>query len=68
MDIIAHCRAMAAFCRQHAQFENEDTAFWIDEAKEWDNLIAEYSIRKLAIQPGPIAKGGDPFTTAWYAS
>jgi hypothetical protein len=41
MDKIVHCRAMASFCRQHAQFENEDTCFWIDGAKEWDNLITE---------------------------
>jgi hypothetical protein len=44
---MAHCRAMAAFCRQHAQFENENSSFWIEEAKEWDGLITEYS--KVAI-------------------
>ena len=45
MDMIAHCRAMAVFCRQHAQFENEDSTFWMVEAREWDSLIAEYSDR-----------------------
>jgi hypothetical protein len=33
---------MMAFCRQRAQFENEDASFWIEEAKEWDNWIARY--------------------------
>jgi hypothetical protein len=44
MNMIAHCRAMAAVCRQHAQFENENTSFWLEEAEEWGNLIAQYSI------------------------
>jgi hypothetical protein len=46
MDMISHCRAMAAFCRQHAKSENEESSFWIEEAEEWDSLIAEYSIRR----------------------
>jgi hypothetical protein len=37
MDMLAHCRAMAAFCRQRAAFEGEDDAFWIREAEEWTN-------------------------------
>jgi hypothetical protein len=28
-DVLAHCRAMAAFCRQRVAFENENDAFWI---------------------------------------
>jgi hypothetical protein len=39
MDMLAHCRAMAAFCRQRARFEDENDAFWIGEAEEWDKLI-----------------------------
>jgi hypothetical protein len=42
MDTLARWRGMMAFCRQRAQFENEDTSFWIEEAKEWDNWIARY--------------------------
>ncbi len=41
MDMFAHCRAMAAFCRQRARFESENNAFWIREADEWDKLISE---------------------------
>ena len=52
MDIMAHCRAMAAFCRQHAQFENENSSFWIEEAKEWDGLITEYSKAGIARDSG----------------
>ena len=37
MDMLAHSRAMAAFCRQCAGFEDENDAFWIGEAEEWIN-------------------------------
>jgi hypothetical protein len=43
MDVLAYCRAMAAFCRQHAELENEGRSFWIKEAEEWDRLIVEHS-------------------------
>ena len=43
MDMLAHCRAMAAFCRQRAKFEDENSLFWISEADEWDRLISEYA-------------------------
>jgi hypothetical protein len=43
MDVLAHCRAMAAFCRQRVAFENENDAFWLSEAEEWHKLISEYS-------------------------
>jgi hypothetical protein len=56
MNMIAHCRAMAAFCRQRAQFENEDTSFWTKEAEEWDNLIAQYSIRQPPSIPAKLSK------------
>jgi hypothetical protein len=51
MDMLAHCCAMAAFCRQRAQFENENASFWIEEAEEWDNLIAQSSIRQSTSVP-----------------
>jgi hypothetical protein len=50
MDVLAHCRAMAAFCRQRATFENENDAFWIREATEWDKLIYEYTSPQFQIQ------------------
>jgi hypothetical protein len=43
MDMFAHCRAMAAFCRPRARFEGENNEFWIREAEEWDKLIFEYA-------------------------
>jgi hypothetical protein len=67
MDMLAHCRAMAAFCRQHAEFE-KNTSFWIEEAKEWDNLIVQYSTRQSPIRTGQTDKANDPFTTASHAS
>ena len=42
MDALAHCRAMAAFCRQRAMFHNEDDGFWIREAAAWDKLLSDY--------------------------
>src|SRR5258706_608564 len=65
MDVLAHCRAMAAFCRQRVAFENEDDAFWIREAKEWDKLIAEYASRQAQIQTGQAPRSGndDPSRT-----
>jgi hypothetical protein len=56
MDMIAHCRAMAAFCRQHAEFENEDNSFWIKEAAEWEDLITKHSIRQHPIKTGQNSK------------
>jgi hypothetical protein len=43
MDVLAYCRAMAAFCRQRAAFEGENDTFWTSEAGEWDKLISEYA-------------------------
>src|SRR5580704_335363 len=43
MDVLAYCRAMAAFCRQRGVFEGESDAFWSSEAAEWDKLISEYA-------------------------
>jgi hypothetical protein len=47
MDMLAYWDAMANFCRQRAAFENEDDAFWIREAKEWDKLISEFASPQL---------------------
>jgi hypothetical protein len=43
MDVLAYCRAMAAFCRQRSEFEDENDAFWTCEAEAWDRLIFEYA-------------------------
>jgi hypothetical protein len=37
MDVLAYCRAMAAFCRQRAEFEDENDTFWTIEAEQWDS-------------------------------
>lgn len=52
MDMLSHCRAMAAFCRQRAKFYNENSAFWIAEAEKWDGRIADHAT------PRPIKKNG----------
>ena len=57
MDMLAHCRAMAAFCRQRAAFEDENDAFWIREAKEWDKLISESVSPQPQIRTGQTARG-----------
>ncbi|WP_143279066.1 hypothetical protein [Bradyrhizobium sp. C9] len=49
MDMLAHCRAMVAFCRQRSVFEGENEAFWMREAKEWEELLSGYS----GLQPEP---------------
>jgi hypothetical protein len=33
------CKAMAAFCRQHARLEKEDERFWLVEADAWTELF-----------------------------
>jgi hypothetical protein len=55
MDMLAHCRAMAAFCRQRAAFEDENDAFWIREAMEWDKLISEFASPQPQIRTGQAA-------------
>ncbi len=54
MDMLLHCRAMAAFCRQRTMFEGEDHAFWTAEAEEWDKLCSGYA----DLQPEQMAKPG----------
>jgi hypothetical protein len=58
MDMLAHCRAMAAFCRQHARFEDVNDAFWIGEAEEWDKLISEYAILQPKFEPDKQPEAG----------
>jgi hypothetical protein len=46
---LAHCRAMAAFCRQRVAFENENEndAFWIREAEAQSLLLVIASRQRL---------------------
>ena len=55
MDVLAYCRAMAAFCRQRGVFEGESDTFWSSEAAEWDKLISEYGARDLNFELGQAA-------------
>jgi len=47
MDVLAHCRAMAAFCRQRVAFENENDAFWIREAEAQSLLLVMAFCQRL---------------------
>jgi hypothetical protein len=51
MDVLAYCRAMAAFCRQRAEFDGENDTFWASEAAEWDKLISEYASPRPKAEP-----------------
>ena len=62
MDMFARCRAMAAFCRQHARFEDEDDAFWTREAEEWDKLITEHPTSSPQNRAGQTAEGREHFS------
>ena len=44
---LAHCRAMAAFCRQRVAFENENDAFWIREAEAQSLLLVMAFCQRL---------------------
>jgi hypothetical protein len=44
---LAHCRAMAAFCRQRVASENENDAFWIREAEAQSLLLVIASRQRL---------------------
>jgi hypothetical protein len=59
MDVLAHCRAMSAFCRQRVAFENENDTFWTREAEEWDKLIAEYASGQSQIRAGRTTRSGN---------
>jgi hypothetical protein len=65
MDVLAHCRAMAAFCRQRVAFENENDAFWLSEAEEWDKLISEYSRPQSQNRTGQTARSGSDVANDW---
>jgi hypothetical protein len=67
MDMLAHCRAMAAFCRQRAAFEDENDAFWIREAKEWDKLISEFASPQPQIRTEQAARGRSAMATTEMA-
>jgi hypothetical protein len=47
MDVVAHCRAMAAFCRQRVAFKNENDAFWIREAEAQSLLLVMAFCQRL---------------------
>jgi len=64
MDMLAHCRAMAAFGRQRAAFEDENDAFWIGEAMEWDKLISEYASPQPQVRTGQAARGRSAMANA----
>jgi hypothetical protein len=38
-DTAVFCKAMAAFCRQHAKLEEENEGFWMAEARIWAELL-----------------------------
>jgi hypothetical protein len=65
MDVLAHCRAMAAFCRQRVAFENENDAFWLSEAEEWDKLISEYSSPQSQTGTGQTARSRSDVANDW---
>jgi hypothetical protein len=39
MDTIQHYRAMLGFCRQRAQMEGENEAFWLEHAATIERLL-----------------------------
>jgi hypothetical protein len=49
MDYLTRSRAMAAFCRQRAKMQNEDTGFWLGEAEAWEKR-AETRVLKMPQQ------------------
>jgi hypothetical protein len=49
--VLAYCRAMAAFCRQRAEFEGENDTFWSNKAEELDKLISEYASPRPKVEP-----------------
>jgi hypothetical protein len=59
MDMAVYCRAMVAFCRQHAQFENENSLFWIGEADEWDRLTSEFAFLQAPVGAKKVAISTD---------
>src|SRR5450631_859796 len=52
------CRAMVAFCRQHAKMQGENELFWLDEAQIWaDRLKAQNAFwHQFADEPDLPAK------------
>jgi hypothetical protein len=35
VNVLTHCKAMEAFCRQRSKLESEAAGFWLDEAQLW---------------------------------
>jgi hypothetical protein len=52
------CKAMVAFCRQHAKMQGQSERFWLDEAQTWaDRLKAKNAFwRQFADKPELTAK------------
>lgn len=48
MDVLDYCRAMASYCRQRTQFDGEDSAFWTEEATQWEGLLREHEPARIA--------------------
>ena len=40
------------FCGHRAQCENENASFWIEEVKDWDDLIAQYIAPVVCVYEG----------------
>jgi hypothetical protein len=62
---LAHCRAMAAFCRQRVAFENENDAFWIREAEAQSLLLVIASRQRLG-DVFMARAGGVQRKACWY--
>ena len=56
MDKIAYSRAMAAFCRQQAKFEQRNEQFWLGEAAGWAQRFPEGVAARLPRQRVQVAE------------
>jgi hypothetical protein len=41
VEALQRCRAMEAFCRQHARMEAESERFWLAEAADWAKRLSD---------------------------
>jgi hypothetical protein len=55
------CKAMVAFCRQHAKMHGQSERFWLDEAQTWaDRLKAKTAFwHQFADKAGPVSDNAD---------
>lgn len=60
MDKITYSRAMAAFCRQQAKFEQQNEQFWLSEATGWAQRFPEGVAARL---PGQRVQ---PVAEVWH--